>query len=117
MTERRVNLSDAEAARMMQQQQDQQERAEAATEQKEAFLRAFVNAEGRERLKRIEQVKPERARAVEMHIINACRSGKLQPPVGDDVVRELLAQVAGTGEGGAKASTITVVRKRMDDDW
>jgi programmed cell death protein 5 len=108
----RVNLSEAEAQRMM----EQQERAAAATEQKEAMLRAFVSAEGRERLKRNEQVKPERAGAVETHIINACRAGKLIPPVSDDVVKELLVAAAGGGDTG-KASTITVVRKKLDDDW
>lgn len=108
----RVNISEAEAAKMM----EKQERQAAQLEQKESMLRAFVSGEGRERLKRIEQVKPERAAAVEAHIINACRTGKLVPPVGDDIVRELLVSAAG-GEGGAKTSAITVVRKKNDDDW
>jgi programmed cell death protein 5 len=116
MAERKVAISDEQAQRMMQQQQDQQERQAQADEQREAMMRAFVTAEGRERLSRIAQVKPERARAVEQHIISACRQGKLQPPVGDDIVRELLTQIASDGPGG-KAPTITVVRKKTDDDW
>ena len=100
---------------MMQKQAEQQERMQAESEQREAMLRAFVSAEGRERLKRIEQVKADRARAVEQHIISACRQGKLSPPVSDDTVRELLTQLAG-GEGSSKAG-ITVMRKRTDDDW
>ncbi len=113
---KRVNISDAQAQRMMQQEAEKQERQEAMTEQKEGMLRAFVSEEGRARLKRIEQVKPERAHAVEMHIINACRTGKLVPPVSDDVVRELLVSAAG-GEGDSAPKKITVIRKSMDDDW
>ncbi len=100
---------------MMEQQQQQQERAEAQSEQREHILRAVLNPDARERLKRIEQVRADRAQAVENHIISAVRAGKMQPPVSDDTVRELLTQIAG-GEGG-KGPSITVVRKRSDDDW
>ena len=114
MTERRVDLSEAQAQKIMQQQQQQ----EAMNEQKESMLRAFLSPEGRERLKRIEQVKPERAAQVEGHIINACPQGKLIPPVGDDVVKELLVSAAGGGAGGEGGQKkITVIRKNMDDDW
>lgn len=114
MATKRVDLSDAQAQKIMEQQQ----RNEMMNEQKESMLRAFVSAEGRERLKRIEQVKPDRAAAVENHIIQACRAGKLIPPVSDDVVKELLVSAAGGGEGGQGAGAkITVVRKKMDDDW
>lgn len=116
MSEKAVPISDEQAQRMMSQQAEKQERTSAMDEQRESMLRAFVSGEGRERLKRIEQVKPERARAVEMQIIQAVRAGKLQPPVGDDTVRELLSSLAG-GEQGA-GSKITVVRKKAaDDDW
>ncbi len=100
---------------MMAEQQRKADAAEANNEQREHILRAVLSAEGRERLKRISQVKPERAVAVENHIIQGVRSGKMQPPISDDVVRELLSQLA---EGSAaKTSNITVVRKKMDDDW
>lgn len=111
----RVPISEQQAQQMMAKEQAQQERMEAFTEQKENMLRAFVSAEGRERLKRIEQVKAERAQAVEMHIIQSVQQGKLQPPVSDDMVREILGQLA-QQETGTRSS-ITVVRKRMDDDW
>lgn len=114
---KRVSISEAQARNMMEKQHQQQEQQDAQNEQKEAMLRAFVSDEGRARLKRIEQVKPERAHAVEVHIINACRGGKLVPPVSDDIVRELLVSAAGGAEG-ATANKITVVRKKMgEDDW
>lgn len=113
----RVNLSDEQAQQMMAKQQAEAERKDAMDEQRESMLRAFVSAEGRERLKRVEQVKPERARMVEMAIIQNVRQGKLQPPVSDDTVRELLTQVVQGGENGGNGPQITVMRKRMDDDW
>ncbi|KPA85261.1 hypothetical protein ABB37_01608 [Leptomonas pyrrhocoris] len=111
----RVPISEEQAQQMMAKQQAQEERMAAFTEQKENMMRAFVSAEGRERLQRIAQVKPERAQAVEMHIIQAVQKGKMQPPVSDDTVRELLGQMA-SQESEAK-SHITIVRKRTDDDW
>mmetsp|Transcript_71319 Transcript_71319/g.82975 ORF Transcript_71319/g.82975 Transcript_71319/m.82975 type:complete len:115 (+) Transcript_71319:35-379(+) len=112
----RVPISEEQAQRMMAQQEAQAERAAAAEEQKESMLRAFVSVEGRERLKRIEQVKKERAHAVEMHIIQAVRAGKMQPPVSDDTVREILAQIS-SQEAESGANKITFARKKMDDDW
>lgn len=115
---RPVAISDAEAQRMMAQQQADMERREAQDEQREAMLRAFVSTEGRERLKRIEQVKPERARAVEMYIINAVRGGKMQPPVSDAAVRDILTQIVEAGgEGSGTGPKVTVMRKKSDDDW
>jgi len=111
----RVPISEQQAQQMMAKQQAQQDRQEAMEEQKENMLRAYVSAEGRERLKRIAQVKPERSTAVEMHIIKAVQQGKMQPPVSDDMVREILGSLA-SQESEAK-SHITIVRKRTDDDW
>ncbi|KEG15353.1 programmed cell death protein 5 [Trypanosoma grayi] len=111
----RVPISEEQAQQMLMKQQAQQERAEAMSEQKESLLRAFVSAEGRERLKRIEQVRADRAHAVEAYIIQSVRQGKLQPPVSDETVREILAQVS--SQGAEAKSNITFARKRMDDDW
>lgn len=115
---RPVAISDAEAQRIMGQQQADMEKREAQDEQRESMLRAFVSTEGRERLKRIEQVKPERARSVELYIINAVRGGKLPPPVSDSTVREILQQIVEQGgEGSGAAPKVTVMRKKSDDDW
>lgn len=102
---------------MMAKQQQKQEQEAAFNEQKESMMMAFVSAEGRERLKRIEQVRPERARTVEMHIIQQVRAGKMQPPIGDDMIRTLLVQLSeGEGGSGGGAQKITVIRKRTLDD-
>lgn len=100
---------------MMAQQQQQEERREAFEEQKENMLRVILSPEGRERLKRISQVKPDRAETVEMHIIEAVRGGKLQAPVSDEVVREILGRMSGQESEGK--GQIKIVRKKNDDDW
>nr|CCC53470.1 conserved hypothetical protein [Trypanosoma vivax Y486] len=111
----RVPISDEEAQQMLLKQQVQQERQEAMLEQKESLLRALVSAEGRERLTRLSQVKPDRAEAVESYIIRSVRQGKLQPPVSDDAVREILSHLSSQQSEGR--SNIVFARKRMDDDW
>ena len=110
-----VPISDEEAQRMLAKEQQMEQNKAARDEQRESMLRALVNAEGRERLKRIEQVKADRARYVESQIVALVQAGKLQPPVSDDTVREILAQCVDQEPG--KASHITVVRKRNEDDW
>lgn len=111
-----IPLSDAQAEQMMAKQQAQEEKRAAMDEQKENYLRAFVSMEGRERLTRIAQVKPERAHAVEMHIIRNVQQGRLQPPISDDQVRELLTQLS--EQTGESKSTIKIIRKNVeDDDW
>ncbi|EPY31845.1 programmed cell death protein 5 [Strigomonas culicis] len=112
----KVPISEEQAQQMMSRQQAQQAQQEQYLEQKENLLRAYVSSEGRERLKRIEQVKAERAQQVEMYIIQAVQQGKMQPPVNDDMVREILGKLA--GQEGEGKSNITIVRKRnADDDW
>jgi programmed cell death protein 5 len=115
----KVPISEEQAQRMMAQQQQQEQQQQMHQEQREGMLRVVLSPEARERLKRIEQVKPERAQMVENNIIMACRQGKLQPPVGDDVVREMLSAVSDASGGSSGGGTkITFARKtRMDDDW
>ena len=114
--QRGVPISEERAQEIMAKQQQKQEQEAAFTEQKESMLMAFVSAEGRERLKRIEQVRPERARSVEMHIIQQVRAGKMQPPIGDDMIRTLLVQLSEGESTGGGANKITVIRKRTLDD-
>ena len=114
MAEKHVPISDDQAQKMMAQQEQQAQQMEANNEQRETVLRAVLSPEARDRLKRIVQVKPERAMQVENHIIMGVRSGKMQPPINDEVVRELLSQMAGGGSGGG--SNIKVLRKKSAFD-
>lgn len=110
-----IPLSDAQAEKMMSKQQAQEEQAIAMQEEKENVIRAFVSMEGRERLSRIAQVKPERAAAVEMHIIKGVQQGRFQPPVSDEQVRQVLSQLS--EQTAETKNTIKIVRKHLDDDW
>lgn len=110
-----IPLSDAQAEKLMAKQQAQDEKVAAMQEEKENLLRAFVSMEGRERLSRIAQVKPERSAAVEMHIIRGVQQGRLQPPVSDEQVRDILSQLA--DQVGEAKTSIKIVRKSLDDDW
>ncbi len=69
---------------------EEQARLEA---QREALLRAILTPRARERLANVKLVKPELARAVEDTIIQLVQVGRLAPPVGEDVVKTLLAEV------------------------
>ncbi|CBH17891.1 hypothetical protein, conserved [Trypanosoma brucei gambiense DAL972] len=111
----RVPISEEQAQQLLMKQQAQEEKQEAMREQKESILRAVVSAEGRERLTRLSQVKADRATAVESYIIQAVRQGKLQPPVSDEMVREILEQMS--SQSAESKSNIVFARKRMDDDW
>jgi len=105
-----ISAADAQKAQQQMEQQAKQE------EQIDGMLRGCLSAEARDRLKRIEVVKPERAREVEIQILNAVRAGRLQPPVSDDIVREMLTNISGQGSGSSQK--ITVLRKVQDgDDW
>eukprot|EP00759_Apiculatamorpha_spiralis_P020668 PhF_6_TR25984/c0_g1_i1/m.36634/K06875/PDCD5, TFAR19; programmed cell death protein 5 len=99
----------------IQKQQQQEEKRQQQEEQMEGMLRAVLSAEARDRLKRIEVVKPERAREVEVMILNAVRAGRLTAPVSDETVKDMLTN--NQGGGGGASSKITFVRKKMDDDW
>eukprot|EP00760_Papus_ankaliazontas_P024479 PhM_4_TR2343/c0_g1_i1/m.3215/K06875/PDCD5, TFAR19; programmed cell death protein 5 len=114
MSNQQQQQMSAEQIQQMQQQQAQME------EQKEAILRAVLSPEARERLKRIEVVKPERAHEVEQKIMIAVKQGRLMPPISDDAVKEMLTNASGGagGSAGGSSSKITFVRKSaLDDDW
>jgi DNA-binding protein len=76
--------------------------------QREALLRSILTSEARARLTNLKLVKPEIAKAVEDYIIQLVNAGKLVPPVGDDIVKRILVEVA---ERTRKEYRITFKRK------
>jgi programmed cell death protein 5 len=83
-------------------------RRKEAEAQREALLRSILTSEARARLTNLKLVKPEIARAVEDYIIQLVNAGKLVPPVGDDIVKRILVEVA---ERTRKEYRITFKRK------
>eukprot|EP00754_Rhynchopus_humris_P034227 Rhum_TRINITY_DN15564_c0_g1::Rhum_TRINITY_DN15564_c0_g1_i1::g.161235::m.161235/K06875/PDCD5, TFAR19; programmed cell death protein 5 len=97
--------------------QRQQEETRQKEEQHATMLRAVLDSEARERLKRIAVVKPEKARAIENYVIQSVRQGRMAPPVNDSKLKQLL-EAMNQEQGGANGPKITFVRKnRDDDDW
>ena len=106
---------EVDPAQNAQAQKAQAEQRANQEEQMDSMLRSALTAEARDRIKRIAVVKPERAREVEIQILTAVRAGRLQPPVSDEIVKEMLTNASGGGTGTSK---ITVVRKVLaGDDW
>eukprot|EP00659_Diplonema_papillatum_P003277 gene3277-5137_t len=97
------------------QQQEQQQKLAQQEEQRDATLRAILDADARERLKRIGCVKPEKARTVENYVIQAVRQGRLPPPVSDAKLKQLLESIQEQSGGGA-GPTITFKRKVAPGD-
>jgi programmed cell death protein 5 len=69
---------------------EEQARLEA---QREALLRVILTHKARERLANVKLVRPELARAVEDTIIQLVQTGRLVPPVGEDIVKRLLVEI------------------------
>eukprot|EP00755_Sulcionema_specki_P020451 Sspe_Gene.71970::Locus_42792_Transcript_1_1_Confidence_1.000_Length_563::g.71970::m.71970/K06875/PDCD5, TFAR19; programmed cell death protein 5 len=98
-------------------QQAQAQKQMEMEEQRDTMLRGILDAEARERIKRISCVKPDKARNIENYLIQAVRQGRMQPPISDSALRNVLEAVSEQG-GSAQGPKITFARKtRDDDDW
>lgn len=73
----------------------------ALDEQRNSILGTFLTPEAKERLQRVELVAPEKAARVENLIIQQAAAGRLQPlAVGEEQIKQLLAQVSAEAKGG-----------------
>ncbi len=82
-----------ELQRKLQMEEEMRRRQQQEAARREALLRAILTPEARERLANVKLVKPEIAKIVEDNIIALVQSGQLQPPVGEDVVKQLLSAI------------------------
>ncbi|MGI5964939.1 MAG: DNA-binding protein [Candidatus Methanomethylophilaceae archaeon] len=76
----------------MQQQAEEQRRQYEA--QKQAILRQIMTPEARDRLANVKLADPQHAESIENQLIQLAQSGRLQRAITDDMLRELLRQVA-----------------------
>ena len=72
--------------------EEQQRRAEIEAK-KEAILRVILTPEARQRLNNVKLVKPEIAEAIENQLIALAQAGRIQAPITDDELKEILAQL------------------------
>lgn len=61
--------------------------------QKQALLRRILSSDARQRLNNLKMVKPEFAEQLELQLIQLAQAGKINIPVSDKQLRELLVRL------------------------
>ncbi|KON31317.1 hypothetical protein AC482_01090 [miscellaneous Crenarchaeota group-15 archaeon DG-45] len=89
LRERRL-LEIQEQQRQAEEQRRAQEEAEV---QKQALLRRVLTPEARQRLTNIRMVRPDYAEQLEIQLIQLAQTRRVQLPITDEMLRELLAQI------------------------
>ncbi|GAB6147631.1 DNA-binding protein [Stetteria hydrogenophila] len=87
-----------ELQRRLEEERRRREQEALREAQREALLRRILTERARSRLTNVRLVKPELAEAVENYVIQLVQAGRLQPPVGEDIVIELLARLDSAGK-------------------
>jgi programmed cell death protein 5 len=94
-------LEEIRKRRMQELQQrlnQEQQRAQAQQQlemQKQAILRRILTPEARQRLTNLKIVKPDFANALELQLIQLAQSGRVQTPITDDQLKEILVRLQG----------------------
>jgi programmed cell death protein 5 len=78
----------------MAQQQQAEERKEQIDAQRQAILRQILTPEARDRLANVKLADPQHAESVETQLIELAQSGRLQKVITEDMLKELLRQIA-----------------------
>jgi len=77
-----------------QQQAEEIMRAQQETEdRKQTLLRRILTPEARQRLMNIKMVKPDYAHQLEVQLIQVAQSGRVELPITDDMLKNMLAQI------------------------
>ncbi len=77
----------------LQRRLQEEERRRQLRMQKEMLLRSILTPKARERLANLRLVKPELAEAIEDQLIALAQSRRINIPITDDVLKELLASI------------------------
>lgn len=75
-----------------QQRAEMQQKVEA---QKQSLLRRILTTEARQRLNNLKMVKPDFANALELQLIQLAQGGKVQTPITDEQLKEILVKLQG----------------------
>ncbi len=98
---RRKRMEQLQQQQQMQQnvnlQQVQQEQAarEKYEEDKKNALRQILSADARQRLANLRLTKPELVDRIEVQLINVAQTGRIQLPVTDDTLKQILRETTG----------------------
>jgi len=82
-----------ELQKQLEEEQKRRELEAQLEAQREALLRRILTAKARERLSNIKLVRPELARSAEDTIIQLVQMGRLTPPIDEDTVARILAEI------------------------
>jgi len=92
-------LEDIRKRRMLQLQRrlsEEQQRAQMEQQieqQKQSLLRQILTPEARQRLNNLKMVKPDFAAQLELQLIQLAQGGRLNVPLSDDQLKELLVKL------------------------
>ncbi|MBX5326771.1 MAG: DNA-binding protein [Candidatus Bathyarchaeia archaeon] len=95
-------LDDLRKRRMLELQKrlaEEQQRAQIAQQlelQKQALLRQILTPEARQRMNNLKMVKPEFAAQLELQLIQLAQAGRLNIPLTDEQLKELLLRLQST---------------------
>ncbi|ORZ09599.1 PDCD5-related protein [Absidia repens] len=84
-------------------------------EMRRTMLYQILDNSARERLSRIQMVKPDKARAVEDLLIRMAQSNQLRNKVSEPQLIDLLGQI-NQQESGSTQNRVVFERRRFDDD-
>jgi programmed cell death protein 5 len=85
-----------ELQQQMAQEQQQVEAQKQLELQKQALLRQILTQEARQRLANLKMVKPEFASQLELQLIQIAQQGKVQLPIDDKQLKEMLRRLQGS---------------------
>jgi len=94
-------LEEMRRRRMLELQQriaQEQQRAQAQQQieiQKQAILRRILTPEARQRINNLKMVKPDFANALEIQLIQLAQAGRVQTPITDEQLKEILTRLQG----------------------
>ncbi|KAI9136471.1 PDCD5-related protein [Paraphysoderma sedebokerense] len=95
-------------------EEDNEQRKQQMEDMRKTMLLTILDNEARERLSRIEMVKPQKARSVEDLLLNMARSGQLRGKISEKELIDLLENIS-EGEREKKEVKVVYNRRRFDD--
>ncbi|MEM0120739.1 MAG: DNA-binding protein [Thermoprotei archaeon] len=103
-------LKRRQVARLQQRAASEEAEAEAEAEEgrRQAVLRRVLTPEARQRLQNVKMVRYELARVLEDQIIALYQSGRIDRPITDEALKQLLARISASN---TRDTSITIRRK------
>jgi programmed cell death protein 5 len=82
--------------RRLAEEQQRMQMEQQVEQQKQALLRQILTPEARQRLNNLKMVKPEFAAQLELQLMQLAQSGRLNIPLSDEQLKELLVKLQST---------------------